>query len=106
MAESENPQIHHKRRSLQLSAYGQHLLGLHRNNTSSPIASYGRRWYNPERRGSISPAPEIVLHWVEADALSGGQHQAERFTVVSYNILGDRNASNQGDLYRNVPQIT
>ncbi|KAM3362836.1 hypothetical protein P3S68_017690 [Capsicum galapagoense] len=50
-------------------------MGLHRNNTSSPIASYGRRWYNPERRGSISPAPEIVLHWVEADALSGGQHQ-------------------------------
>lgn len=28
----------------------------------------------------------------------------ERFTVVSYNILGDRNVSNHGDLYRNVSQ--
>ncbi|KAM3246149.1 carbon catabolite repressor protein 4 3 isoform X2 [Capsicum annuum] len=71
--------------------------------TSSPMASYSRRWYNPERRGRIDPAPEIVRHWVEADALPGGQHHAERFTVVSYNILGDRNISNHGDLYRNVP---
>ncbi|MCD7458217.1 Carbon catabolite repressor protein 4 3 [Datura stramonium] len=78
-------------------------MSFHRNNTCSPRASYSRRWYNPERRGRISPAPEIIRHWVEGDALPGGQHQVERFTVVSYNILGDRNVSNHGDLYRNVP---
>ncbi|CAN4088868.1 unnamed protein product [Withania somnifera] len=79
-------------------------MSYHGNNTSSPTASasYSRRWYSPERRGRISPAPEIVRHWVEGDALPGGQHQAERFTVVSYNILGDRNVSNHRDLYRNV----
>lgn len=30
---------------------------------------------------------------------------ADKFTVVSYNILGDRNAFKHGDLYRNVPLI-
>ncbi|WMV22212.1 hypothetical protein MTR67_015597, partial [Solanum verrucosum] len=77
-------------------------VSFHRNNTSSPTASYSRRWYKPERRGGISQAPEIVRHWVQGDALPGGKHQEERFTVVSYNILGDRNVSNHGDLYRNV----
>ncbi|KAG5618991.1 hypothetical protein H5410_018815, partial [Solanum commersonii] len=77
-------------------------VSFHRNNTSSPTASYSRRWYKPERRGGISQAPEIARHWVQGDALPGGKHQEERFTVVSYNILGDRNVSNHGDLYRNV----
>lgn len=39
---------------------------------------------------------------MQGDALPGGKHQEERFTVVSYNILGDKNVSNHGDLYRNV----
>ncbi|XP_006341628.1 carbon catabolite repressor protein 4 homolog 3-like isoform X3 [Solanum tuberosum] len=77
-------------------------VSFHCNNTSSPTASYNRRWYKPERRGGISQAPEIVRHWVQGDALPGGKHQEERFTVVSYNILGDKNVSNHGDLYRNV----
>ena len=29
----------------------------------------------------------------------------ERFTVASYNILGDRNASKHRDLYTNVPSF-
>ncbi|XP_015067442.1 carbon catabolite repressor protein 4 homolog 3 isoform X2 [Solanum pennellii] len=78
-------------------------MSFHRNNTSSPSASYSRRWYKSESRGGISQEPEIVRHWVQGDALPGGKHHEERFTVVSYNILGDRNVSNHGDLYRNVP---
>lgn len=39
---------------------------------------------------------------MEGDASSTVPPQ-ERFTVVSYNILGDRNVSKHGDLYRNVP---
>ncbi|XP_059303358.1 carbon catabolite repressor protein 4 homolog 3-like isoform X2 [Lycium ferocissimum] len=74
-------------------------LCFHRNNTSSPTASYSRRWYNPEQ--SRRCGPDTVRHWVEGDSLPPGPHQ-ERFTVVSYNILGDRNVSNHGDLYRNV----
>ncbi|XP_009789801.1 carbon catabolite repressor protein 4 homolog 3-like isoform X2 [Nicotiana sylvestris] len=73
-----------------------------RNYTSSPTASYSRRRYNPEHRRQLSSAPDIVRHWVEGDALSTVPPQ-ERFTVVSYNILGDRNMSKHGDLYRNVP---
>lgn len=32
-------------------------------------------------------------------------YAAERFTVVSYNILGDKNASKHRDLYLNVPSF-
>ena len=32
-------------------------------------------------------------------------YATERLVVVSYNILGDRNASKHRDLYRNVPSI-
>ncbi|XP_028793872.1 carbon catabolite repressor protein 4 homolog 3 [Neltuma alba] len=70
--------------------------------SSSPSTrSYTRRWYNPLRRRNFEPAPEIERHWVEAD------HEAlastERFTVVSYNVLADRNAYEHRDLYSNVP---
>lgn len=30
---------------------------------------------------------------------------ADKFTVVSYNILGDRNAFKHRDMYRNVPLV-
>ncbi|KAK4283707.1 hypothetical protein QN277_000632 [Acacia crassicarpa] len=70
--------------------------------SSSPSTrSYTQRWYNPLRRRNFDPASEIERHWVETD------HQAlastERFTVVSYNILADRNAYEHRDLYLNVP---
>lgn len=32
-------------------------------------------------------------------------YATDRFTVVSYNILGERNASKHKDLYRNVPSL-
>ncbi|XP_059455650.1 carbon catabolite repressor protein 4 homolog 3 isoform X1 [Corylus avellana] len=62
--------------------------------------SYSRRWYNALRRRPLDHDPEIVRHWVEADQPLASP---ERFTVVSYNILGDRNASKHRDLYVNVP---
>ncbi|KAM3380324.1 hypothetical protein P3S68_005897 [Capsicum galapagoense] len=55
--------------------------GLHRKSTSSTIASYSQWWYNLERRG-ISPAPKIDRHWMEADALHGGQHQGKFLNLV------------------------
>ncbi|XP_027340194.1 carbon catabolite repressor protein 4 homolog 3-like isoform X2 [Abrus precatorius] len=45
--------------------------------------------------------PVIKRHWVEATDESFAS--PERFTVASYNILGDRNASQHTDLYVNVP---
>lgn len=42
-----------------------------RPSSSPPARSYGRRWYNPLRRGRVPPedrpAPEIVRRWIEAD---------------------------------------
>ncbi|XP_021905661.1 carbon catabolite repressor protein 4 homolog 3 isoform X2 [Carica papaya] len=68
---------------------------------SSSTRSYSRRWYNPLRnRPSDSPTPYIVRHWIDSDCPLASQ---ERFTVVSYNILGDRNAWKHNDLYPNVP---
>ncbi|XP_061344965.1 carbon catabolite repressor protein 4 homolog 3-like isoform X3 [Gastrolobium bilobum] len=48
-----------------------------------------------------SNSPEIKRHWVEAADLPFAS--PERFTVASYNILADRNASQHSDLYVNVP---
>ncbi|XP_043717795.1 uncharacterized protein LOC122665710 [Telopea speciosissima] len=60
-----------------------------------------RRWYNPERRRRLNQ-PEIFRHWIEAEA-SSPSDSGERFTVVSYNILGDANASKHRDLYSKIP---
>ncbi|KAG5536229.1 hypothetical protein RHGRI_023870 [Rhododendron griersonianum] len=60
--------------------------------------------------------PDIVRHWVQADSpipsddkgvyIHSPLHSCtSRFMVVSYNILGDRNASKHKDLYRNVPSL-
>ncbi|KAF3651773.1 putative carbon catabolite repressor protein 4 -like protein 3-like isoform X2 [Capsicum annuum] len=76
-------------------------MGLHRNNTSLMITSYSRWCYNLECRKWIDQPPEIVRHCVESVWDIGA---AETLTVVSYNILGDRNVSNHEDPSRNVPR--
>ncbi|XP_024929605.3 carbon catabolite repressor protein 4 homolog 3 isoform X3 [Ziziphus jujuba] len=69
--------------------------------SSLSTSSYSRRWYNPLRRRQLDEAPDIERHWVEAD--QPPLASLERFTVASYNILADRNASWHKDLYSNVP---
>ncbi|KAL6319526.1 hypothetical protein AAG906_014202 [Vitis piasezkii] len=69
----------------------------------SPSVSTGsssRRWYNPLKKRPLDQPPEIVRHWIDSDHPFPSQ---ETFTVVSYNILGDRNAFKHRDLYSNVP---
>ncbi|CAI0470354.1 unnamed protein product [Linum tenue] len=51
-----------------------------------------RQWYNPLGR-----------LWIDADHRPIASSSQERITVVSYNILGDRNAFNHRDLYLEVP---
>ncbi|KAK9277957.1 hypothetical protein L1049_027514 [Liquidambar formosana] len=46
--------------------------------------------------------PELIRHWVKGDPPLASQ---ERFTAVSYNILGDKNASKHRDMYPNVPSF-
>ncbi|XP_057952567.1 carbon catabolite repressor protein 4 homolog 3-like isoform X2 [Malania oleifera] len=71
--------------------------------SSSSARSYSRRWYNPlRRRRPLDQSLEIVRHWVESGLPLSPR---ERFTVVSYNILGDSNASKHRDLYSNVPSL-
>ncbi|MED6136194.1 hypothetical protein PIB30_053753 [Stylosanthes scabra] len=69
--------------------------------SSSSSLSSTRRWFNPLRRRKFDQPPQIQRHWVEAP------HQplasSERFSVASYNILADRNASQHRDMYLNVP---
>ncbi|XP_042502965.1 LOW QUALITY PROTEIN: carbon catabolite repressor protein 4 homolog 3-like [Macadamia integrifolia] len=60
-----------------------------------------RRWYNPERRRRLNQ-PEILRHWIEAESPSLSD-SGERFMAVSYNILGDKNASKHRDLYSQIP---
>ncbi|KAK6249624.1 hypothetical protein SCA6_003629 [Theobroma cacao] len=71
--------------------------------SSSSTGSYSRRWYNPSRRqppSSYDTSSKILRHWVEVQQPLASQ---DRFTVASYNILGDRNASKHKDLYITVP---
>ncbi|XP_027169148.1 carbon catabolite repressor protein 4 homolog 3-like [Coffea eugenioides] len=72
---------------------------------NSKSSSYSRRWYNPVRRKSSLLIPDTDRQWVTADNNRTHLLSEERFTVVSYNILGDRNAFKHWDLYRNVPSI-
>ncbi|WCJ21995.1 CCR4-Not complex 3'-5'-exoribonuclease subunit Ccr4 [Euphorbia peplus] len=55
-------------------------------------------WRRPYARSS----PEILRHWIEADHPHASQ---DRFSVVSYNILANRNALKHKDLYLNVDPI-
>lgn len=66
--------------------------------------SYSRRWYNPlprRRHADQMPTSRIARDWIDSDT-STVSEDSERFTVVSYNILGDRNSSYHKDLYSNV----
>ncbi|EFH59393.1 hypothetical protein ARALYDRAFT_898218 [Arabidopsis lyrata subsp. lyrata] len=66
--------------------------------------SYSRRWHNPlprRRHPDQMPSSRIVRDWIDSDTTPVSQ-ASERFTVVSYNILGDRNSSYHRDLYSNV----
>ncbi|XP_077230051.1 carbon catabolite repressor protein 4 homolog 3-like isoform X2 [Tasmannia lanceolata] len=60
-----------------------------------------RAWYNPERQRKFNQ-PEIFRRWIETDSPSPSISQ-ERVRVVSYNILGDDNASKHSDLYSHIP---
>ncbi|VVA98101.1 unnamed protein product [Arabis nemorensis] len=71
---------------------------------SSSNRSYSRRWYNPlprRRHSDQMPTSRIPRDWIDSDT-SPVPEASERFTVVSYNILGDRNSSYHRDLYSNV----
>ncbi|XP_023642702.1 carbon catabolite repressor protein 4 homolog 3 isoform X1 [Capsella rubella] len=67
--------------------------------------SYSRRWHNPlprRRHPDQMPSSRIVRDWIVSDTTTPVSQGSERFTVVSYNILGVRNASHHIDLYSNV----
>ncbi|XP_048227420.1 carbon catabolite repressor protein 4 homolog 3 isoform X2 [Ricinus communis] len=67
-------------------------------------SSYNRRWDDSLKRRSFDgPSPEIVRHWAQSDYNPFPSQQ--QFTVVSYNILADRNASKHKDLYANVDPL-
>ncbi|XP_022922060.1 carbon catabolite repressor protein 4 homolog 3 [Cucurbita moschata] len=68
--------------------------------TKSTSCSYTRRWYKPSIRTQLNEGVEIVRHWIEADQPSASE---EKFSVVSYNILAERNAWKHRGLYTNVP---
>ncbi|XP_039011401.1 carbon catabolite repressor protein 4 homolog 3 isoform X1 [Hibiscus syriacus] len=81
------------------------MVGPTSSSSSSSTGSYGTGCSNPIRRHlplstSYDTPPEILRHWIE---LQQPQASQDRFTVASYNILGDRNASKHKDLYLNVP---
>ncbi|KAG2411030.1 Carbon catabolite repressor protein [Vigna angularis] len=68
---------------------------------NAPIASQ-IQWHSESyTQRNLRHPPEIKRHWVEASDES--LDSPERFTVASYNILGDRNVSQHSDLYVNVP---
>ncbi|KAH9722595.1 Carbon catabolite repressor protein 4 [Citrus sinensis] len=73
----------------------------HSSSSSPSTRSYCRRWYNPLRRKPFDePSPDVLRHWIDADP--NPISSQERFSVVSYNILGDKNAFKHRDLYQNV----
>ncbi|CAH8302156.1 unnamed protein product [Eruca vesicaria subsp. sativa] len=68
--------------------------------------SYSRRWYNPlprRRHADQMPTSRIARDWIDSDTSPICEDSdRDKFTVVSYNILGDRNSSYHRDLYSNV----
>uniref|UniRef100_A0A2P2L0R8 Carbon catabolite repressor protein 4 homolog 3 isoform X1 n=2 Tax=Rhizophora mucronata TaxID=61149 RepID=A0A2P2L0R8_RHIMU len=74
------------------------------NSSSSSSRHYSRLWCDPlGRRIYDRTSPEMLRHWIEADQQPQLLASQERFTIVSYNILGVRNASKHRDLYPNIP---
>ncbi|KAL6281561.1 hypothetical protein ACE6H2_018442 [Prunus campanulata] len=70
--------------------------------SSSTCSDTARPWYNPLKRRQSNHAPDVVRHWIQTDNQQP-LSSPDRFTVASYNILGDRNAFAHRDMYRNVP---
>ncbi|KFK39180.1 hypothetical protein AALP_AA3G210600 [Arabis alpina] len=71
---------------------------------SSSNRSYNRRWYSPlprRRHSDQMPTSRIARDWIDSET-SPVSEDSERFTLVSYNILGDKNSSYHRDLYSNV----
>ncbi|XP_068471249.1 carbon catabolite repressor protein 4 homolog 3 isoform X2 [Phaseolus vulgaris] len=68
---------------------------------NAPIASQIQWHSDSYTHRNLRPLPQIKRHWVEASDQS--LESPETFSVASYNILGDRNASQHSDLYVNVP---
>ncbi|RDX80567.1 Carbon catabolite repressor protein 4-like 3 [Mucuna pruriens] len=68
---------------------------------STPIVSQIQWHSHSYTRRNFRQPPEIKRHWIEASDHSLAS--PERFSVASYNILGNRNASQHSDLYVNVP---
>ncbi|XP_020220246.1 carbon catabolite repressor protein 4 homolog 3 isoform X2 [Cajanus cajan] len=66
-----------------------------------PIASQIQWHSDSYTRKNLHHPPQINRHWVQASDQTLAS--PERFSVASYNILGDRNASQHSDLYVNVP---
>ncbi|MCL7046617.1 hypothetical protein MKW94_020770, partial [Papaver nudicaule] len=71
-----------------------------RTSLSINICNRVERWYNPNSKKTFVH-PKIIRRWVESD--SPPLHSEDKFKVVSYNILSERNASKHGGLYANVP---
>ncbi|EHA8588517.1 carbon catabolite repressor protein 4 [Cocos nucifera] len=70
--------------------------------TPEAPAPKDRRWYNPERRRRLYTL-KPVRRWIEAEDLSLSNSRNDRFVLVSYNILADKNASHHRDLYWKIP---
>ncbi|CAL9773420.1 unnamed protein product [Musa acuminata subsp. burmannicoides] len=68
-------------------------------------APVDRRWYNPDRRKRefYSP-PKPVRRWVQAEHTTLHDCPSkDSFVLLSYNILGEYNASKHHELYWNIP---
>ncbi|XP_026380943.1 carbon catabolite repressor protein 4 homolog 3-like [Papaver somniferum] len=70
-----------------------------RTSLSINICNRIERWYNPNSNKTFVH-PKIIRRWVESD--SPPPHSNDKFTVVSYNVLSEKNASKHGGLYSNV----
>ncbi|CAA7053079.1 unnamed protein product [Microthlaspi erraticum] len=73
---------------------------------NSSNRSYSRRWQNPlprRRHPDQMPTSRVFARdWIDSETSSASEASSERVTVVSYNILGDRNSSYHKELYSNV----
>ncbi|XP_074577447.1 carbon catabolite repressor protein 4 homolog 3-like isoform X1 [Curcuma longa] len=75
-----------------------------RGTTNLPMP-FDRRWYNPRRRKRKFHHPlKPARRWIQHEGYNYFDcHSKDYFMLISYNILGDNNASKHGELYRNIP---
>ncbi|XP_042397142.1 carbon catabolite repressor protein 4 homolog 3-like isoform X1 [Zingiber officinale] len=66
---------------------------------------FDRRWSNPRRRkGEFHHSLKPVRRWIQGEGCNHFDcHSKDYFMLISYNILGDNNASKHGELYHNIP---